>query len=153
MRDINTERARCFKPINKSALINPARLVRCTTPDGQIRVLGTNFAASDFLEQVSVELYHTRWRIEEAFKRLKHQVKLESASGLTQFAVLVDVHFKVLADNLESLVFIGTGQLAELESANRICKRAYAARCLRRLMPRMVMGLESIAALLDKAFS
>ncbi|MBK9444547.1 MAG: transposase [Comamonadaceae bacterium] len=46
------------------------------------------------------ELYHERWRIEEAFKRLKHRCKLESVSGLTQHALMVDVHAKVLADNL-----------------------------------------------------
>jgi len=61
-----------------------------------------------------------RWRIEEAFKQLKHQVKLESVSGLTQHAVLVDVHAKVLADNLASLVCMGAAQVAEFNGSNRI---------------------------------
>jgi hypothetical protein len=52
-----------------------------------------------------VKLCHEHWRIEEAFKRLKHRCKLESVSGLTQHALRVDVHAKVLADNLTSLVF------------------------------------------------
>lgn len=129
------------------------RLVRCTTPDGQIRVVATNLAASDFPAHLFVELYHKRWRVEEAFKRLKHQIKLESVSGLTQHAVLIDVHAKVLADNLASLVCMGAAQLAALDRTNRTCNRAYAARCLQRLLPRMVLGLESVAALLDKAFS
>ena len=136
-----------------SSVAPQVRLVRCTTPDGQIRVLATNLPANGFPAEVFVELYHTRWRIEEAFKRLKHQVKLESVSGLTQHAVLVDVHAKVLADNLASLVCMGAAQVAELESASRTCNRAYAARCLQRLLPRMVIGLGCIATLLDKAFS
>jgi hypothetical protein len=67
-----------------SGVAPQVRLVRCTTPDGQIRVLATNLPASGFAQEVFAEIYHKRWRIEEAFKRLKHQVKLESVSGLTQ---------------------------------------------------------------------
>ena len=37
------------------------------------------------------DLYHQRWRIEEAFKRLKHRLKLEAVSGLSQQALLIDV--------------------------------------------------------------
>jgi hypothetical protein len=86
------------------------------------------------------------------FKRLKHQVKLESVSGLTQHAVLVDVHAKVLADNLASLVCMGASDLAGLEERQRICNRAYAAPCLQRLLARMVLGLGCLTSLLDKAF-
>ena len=50
------------------------------------------------------DLYHGRWRIEEAFKRLKHRLGLESVSGLSQHALLVDVATKVLADNLAALL-------------------------------------------------
>ena len=50
------------------------------------------------------DLYHGRWRIEEAFKRLKHRLGLESVSGLSQHALLVDVATKVLADNLVTLL-------------------------------------------------
>ena len=67
--------------------------------------------------------------------------------------MLIDVHAKVLADNLASLVCMGACEAAELQSTNRICNRAYASRCLQRLLPRIVLGLGCIAALLDKAFS
>ncbi len=53
------------------------------------------------------DLYHQRWRIEESYKRLKHRLKIESASGLTQHAILIDVFSKVLADNLNALVCMG----------------------------------------------
>jgi hypothetical protein len=72
---------------------------------------------------------------------------------LTQHAVLVDMHAKVLADNLASLVCMGAAEAANLESANRICNRSHASRCLQRPLPRMVMGFRCIATLLDKAFS
>lgn len=129
------------------------RLVKCITPDGQTRVLATNLSVGDFPTTVFAELYHQRWRIEEAFKRLKHRSKLESVSGLTQHALLIDVYAKVLADNLASLVCQGAAQYAELPSRERTCNRAYAAPCLQRLLPRMALGLGCIAALLEKAFS
>ena len=49
-------------------------------------------------------LYHQRWRIEEAFKRLKHRLHLEVVSGLSQQALIIDVAAKVLADNIASLM-------------------------------------------------
>ena len=129
------------------------RLVKCITPDGQTRVLATNLSQADFPATVFAELYHQRWRIEEAFKRVKHRSHLECVSGLTQHAVLVDVHAKVLADNLASLVCQGAAQEADLPSRARCCNRAYAAPCLQRLLPRMALGLGSIAVLLHKAFA
>lgn len=51
----------------------------------------TLFPASQF-----ADLYHQRWRIEEAFRRLKHRLGLEHVSGLSQLAVEQDVAAKVL---------------------------------------------------------
>jgi hypothetical protein len=51
------------------------RLIRDVTPSGSIRVLMTSlldsqrYPAADF-----GALYHQRWRIEEAFKRIKHRL-------------------------------------------------------------------------------
>ena len=42
------------------------RLVKCITPDGQTRVLASNLSVGDFPAAVFAELYHQRWRIEEA---------------------------------------------------------------------------------------
>ena len=80
------------------------RLVRCVSSTGQVQVMATNLPAQDFPASVFGDLYHQRWRIEEAFKRLKQRLKLECVSGLTQQALLVDVAAKVLADNLATLV-------------------------------------------------
>lgn len=80
------------------------RLVRHVSSTGCIRVLATSL--SEHLASVAelADLYHGRWRIEEAFKRLKHRLGLESVSGLSQHALLVDVAVKVLADNLTALL-------------------------------------------------
>ena len=80
------------------------RLVRHVTPDGKIWVLTTNLPLVDFPAEVFGDLYHQRWRIEESYKRLKHRAKIESVSGLTQHAVLIDLYAKMLADNINALV-------------------------------------------------
>jgi hypothetical protein len=49
-------------------------------------------------------LYHQRWRIEEAFKRLKHRLRLEAATGLTYLAFQQDFAAKIVADNLHVLL-------------------------------------------------
>jgi IS4 transposase len=59
------------------------RLIRQLAPNGAVRVLITNlFDTQRFPATVFAEFYHQRWRIEEAFKRLKHHLDLELVSHL-----------------------------------------------------------------------
>jgi hypothetical protein len=80
------------------------RLVRHVSSSGRVRVLVTSLTEGVATAAELGDLYHGRWRIEEAFKRLKHRLGLESVSGLSQHALLVDVATKVLADNLVTLL-------------------------------------------------
>jgi hypothetical protein len=80
------------------------RVVRQIAPNGQTRLLMTNLIAAQAPAHCFGALYHQRRRIEEAFKRLKHRLRLESASGLSQHALLIDGAAKILADNLASLL-------------------------------------------------
>lgn len=117
------------------------RLVRCISSAGQVRVMVTNLPAQDFPASVFGDLYHRRWRIEEAFKRLKHRLKLECVSGLTQQALLVDVATKVLADNLAALVCMAAQTDRNLQPEDRVCNRAYAAVVMQRWLPRALLVL------------
>jgi len=122
------------------------RVVRCVAPNGSVRVLATNVEAARMPAAAFAELYHQRWRIEEAFKRLKHRLHLEAVSGLSQQALIVDVAAKVLADNIAALLCsLGAGRApargahAALQSrlrgpvraAHRAGHRAHARRCHR----------------------
>lgn len=115
------------------------RLVRSITPDGSIRVLMTNlldaqaFPAADF-----GALYHKRWRIEEAFKRLKHHLNLEHVSGLSQLAVMQDFAAKVLCDNLQALACLAAAVEKPLPEGRRI-NRAYAYTVLRPILPLILL--------------
>ena len=74
------------------------RRVRQTSPNGQVRVLATNLDSAGFPAALFGDLHHLhhpRWRIKEAFKRQKHRLKLESVSGLSQQALIIDVAAKV----------------------------------------------------------
>ncbi len=63
------------------------RLIRQVTPAGKVRVLMTSLLDTGaYPAAVFSDLYHRRWRIEEAFKRLKHRLNLEHTSGLTWLA-------------------------------------------------------------------
>ena len=80
------------------------RLIRVVTPNAQIHVVMTSllddsaYPAADF-----ARLYHGRWRVEEAFKRLKHRLALEHTSGLSWHAARQDFGAKALCDNLNAL--------------------------------------------------
>jgi hypothetical protein len=114
-------------------------LVRQISPGGQIRILATNLPAEEFPFDYFADLYHQRWRIEEAFKRLKHRLHLESVSGLSQQALIVDVAAKVLADNLTALVCEVAAGLADLKARSRRCNRTYAAASMQRALPRLLL--------------
>lgn len=124
------------------------RLVRQVSPGGAVRVMATNMDEQAVPAHAFAQLYHQRWRIEEAFKRLKHRMRLECVSGLSQQALLIDVAAKVLADNLTSLMCIVAAQQAELPARSRRCNRAYAATLMQRELPRLLLHIGEFLAIL-----
>jgi Transposase DDE domain len=118
------------------------RLVRQVSPSGAIRVLATNLDSENFPCEAFGELYHKRWRIEEAYKRLKHRMHLECVSGLSQQALIIDVAAKVLADNIATVLCATAAEDADLAARSRRCNRSYAATLLQRVLPRLVLQLE-----------
>jgi hypothetical protein len=116
------------------------RLVRNVGPNGEQRVLMTNlFDDKLYPADCFGELYHQRWGIEEAFKRLKHRLNLEHVTGLTQQAVVQDVAAKIVCDNLQALVALTAHTDADLP-ANRRINHAYAHTALKPLMPILLLG-------------
>jgi hypothetical protein len=116
------------------------RLVRNVATGVRLRVLLTNLPAQQVPAAAFGQMYHQRWRIEEAFKRLKHRLHLEAVSGLSQHALLIDVAAKVLADNLTALMCLAAQSDADMPPQRR-CQRTYAdvavraIRCIGSPMP------------------
>jgi len=127
------------------------RLVRQTSPNGKLRVLVTNLDSQDYPCHAFAELYHQRWRIEEAFKRLKLRMKLEAVSGLSQQSLIIDVAAKVLADNITSLMCTAAAEQANLASRSRKCNRSYAASFMQRVLPRMLLFIGDVCAAIADA--
>ena len=116
------------------------RLVRNVSPSGEQRVLMTNlFDGQLFPADCFAELYHKRWGIEEAFKRLKHRLNLEHVTGLTQQAVAQDVAAKIVCDNLQALVALTAHADSDLPANQRI-NHAYAHTALKPLLPILLVG-------------
>jgi len=117
------------------------RLVRIITPNGRMYVVMTSlldslaYPAGDF-----AALYHSRWRIEEAFKRLKHRLALENTSGLSWLAAQQDFGAKILADNLHSLTIHATEAYETIKDGYKI-NRTYAFSHLKRCLPRWLLIL------------
>lgn len=115
------------------------RLVRVVTPNGRVHALitslldATTYPAGDF-----ADLYHSRWRIEEAFKRLKHRMGLENTSGLSWLAAQQDFGAKVLADNLHALAVLKASAVVKTPDGYKI-NRTYAFAHLKRCLPRWLL--------------
>ncbi len=115
------------------------RLVRIITPNGRIYVVMTSllddsaYPATDFSA-----LYHSRWRIEEAFKRLKHRMALENTSGLYWLSAQQDFGAKILADNLHSLTVLEAEGLDVISEGYKI-NRTYTFSHLKRCLPRWLL--------------
>ncbi|MFM0610265.1 transposase [Paraburkholderia sediminicola] len=130
------------------------RLIRDATPGGRVLVLMTSLPDDQRYPAASFgALYHQRWRVEEAFKHLKHRLRLEAVTGLGYLALQQDFGAKILAYNLRTLLNdLGTSH--EYTCARRP-NRVYAlgalksilGACLlriRRFLDRLAAGLAVI---------
>ncbi|MBK1720360.1 IS4 family transposase, partial [Thiocystis violacea] len=81
------------------------RLVRVRLPDGETEVLAPSILEEERLPaRLFKALYHRRWGAEEGYKRQKRWLEIENLSGRRVLAVPQDVHAKILALNLASMV-------------------------------------------------
>ena len=118
------------------------RLVRHVASTGKVRVLMANLLdPAAFPARQFGDLYHQRWRIEEAFKRLKHRLNLEHVCGLSQQAAMQDFAAKIVCDNLQSLATETALREASLPATRRI-NRAAAHSIMKPLMPALLLGAD-----------
>ena len=98
------------------------RLVRVRLPDGETEVLATSVLEEARLPaRLFKALYHRRWTAEESYKCQKRWVEIENFSGRSVLAVQQDVHAKILALNLSSMVRV----VAQLIASRRYATRRY----------------------------
>jgi len=111
------------------------RLVRVVLPGGMIEVLITNledeiaYPAAEF-----AELYHRRWRIEEAFRHIKCRLHLEQFGGETPLAIRQEFHATILLHNLATLAAMDVKDLRE-DSATLSVNLTHASHMIRHHLP------------------
>lgn len=131
------------------------RLVRVITPNGNQYVVMTSLLDPEaFPVTAFLHLYHSRWRIEEAFKRLKHRLNLEHLSGVTWLAAQQDFGAKLLCDNLNALaVYCATDGAIDVQTdtekpiiyrINRTYAFAHLKRCLSRWILKALPSLDQL---------
>lgn len=130
------------------------RLVRVATPNGKSHLVMTSLLdATTHPAAGFADLYHARWRIEEAFKRIKHRLKLEHLSGLSWLAAQQDFGAKLLCDNLNALAVYAANPPTDdapcRHDSHYKANRTYGIALLKRHLPRWLLGqLPALDALL-----
>ena len=121
------------------------RLVRHVSGSLRIRELATSLCEELASVAELTDLCHGRWRVEEAFKRLKHRLALKSVSTLSQHALLVDVANKVLVDNLTALLnrSVALPEQADARGVTHKFNRALAARTLSRCIGHLLLVVKA----------
>lgn len=115
------------------------RLVRVVAPNGRIHAVITSLLDAVAYPASEIgALYHSRWRIEEAIKRLKHRMALENTSGLNWLAAQQDFGAKGVADNLHALAVLTASDALEPNDGYKI-NRTYAFAHLKRCLPRWLL--------------
>jgi hypothetical protein len=120
------------------------RLVRVVTPNGRVHVVMTSlFDPVAFPAAAFADLYHGRWRIEEAFKRIKHRLELEHTSGLSWHAARQDFGAKAVLDNLNALAaYVATDAHLDPESSYKI-NRTLAIDKIKRQLGRWLLAAQA----------
>ena len=128
-------------------VVTQVRLIRIITANGRSYIVMTSLIdAQAYPTAAFGDIYHARWRIEEAFKRLKHRLNLEHTSGLSWLAACQDFGAKMVCDNLNALAtYLATEHHLAPDSPWRV-NRATAFSHLRRLLPRVLAGVISMTA-------
>ena len=127
------------------------RLIKVDLPGGEKEILITSVLDKKLISHHSFKgLYHERWFVEEAYKRLKSRLEVENFSGKSVLAVKQDFYAKMMTYNLEALV--ANVALVKVKEETRHCQHDYAvnhAQALSRLKGAWVKLMRRPVALLS----
>jgi hypothetical protein len=98
------------------------RLIRVDLKN-DVEVLITNLMDTDqYNADLFQSLYHSRWGIEENYKRLKQWVEIENFSGKSALSVKQDFHAKIVAMNLTALMAMAAENVVAKKTKHRQLK-------------------------------
>ncbi len=101
------------------------RLIRIDLPSGEVEILITSILESGVIQASEFKsVYHKRWGVEEAFKRIKSRLELENFSGKSVLAVEQDFYAKMATYNIAALLALAAEP--EVKKQGQQCKYVYA---------------------------
>jgi hypothetical protein len=101
------------------------RLIRIDLPSGEVEILITSILESTAIQGREFKsVYHKRWGVEEAFKRIKSRLELENFSGKSVLAVEQDFYAKMATYNFAALLALAAEP--EVKKEGRHGKYVYA---------------------------
>jgi len=123
------------------------RLVRVDLPN-EVEVLITNLMdKTKYDASVFKSLYHTRWGIEENYKRLKQWAEIENFSGKSTLSVKQDFYAKIVSANLTALLVLATQKkLVKKSSELKLDYKVNFAQALSKMKHRLVHMLRNSEA-------
>lgn len=131
------------------------RLLRFVLPKGTYLVLVTNVLDETLSPEDFAALYRERWRIEEAFKRLKARLQVENFSGVLAHTVEQDFYATLVRSNCAAvLALVARPEEASLGTPPvNACgwrvklNRTLALKSLRHYLPQLLLALNPAATL------
>ena len=129
----------------------PLRLVRHVSPNGAELVMATNVLDASIIAADFADLYHSRWRIEEAFKILKARLQVENWSGRLPHTVLQDFFAALVRVNCAAALTLDLQQEAPCALATTPLKAngwrsklnaTLILKALRHYLPRLLLNID-----------
>jgi len=128
----------------------PLRLIRVVLPNASTLMLVTNVFDTAITGTRFASLYRSRWRIEEAFKRIKARLQVENWSGVLPHTVEQDFYASLVRHNCAAVMAMAArpeenGLEPPAPDAkgwrNRI-NRTLVLKSLRHFLPRLLLALD-----------
>ena len=91
---------------NNQTPLKSLRFVVARLPNGSEYAFVTNLTDPTITPAMLADLYHSRWRIEEAFKQIKARMQVEHWSGILEHTLRQDYFATLIRHNFASLLIL-----------------------------------------------
>lgn len=141
---------------NDQTPLKSLRFVVARLPNGSQYHLVTNLMDPAITPAMLADLYHSRWRIEEAFKQLKARMQIEHWSGILEHTIRQDYYAALIRHNFASLLILCSAPYS-MQATGRagitngpwiaFMNQALVTRSLKHKLPIMLLKPETLETL------
>lgn len=96
------------------------RLIRVELDNGETEILITSLLDMEkYPLEIFLDLYHSRWPIEEDYKVMKCRIEIENFTGKSVLSVYQDFHARIFSKNLTAILAFPAHQIIEQKSEGK----------------------------------